>query len=414
MAATLLAVELLLFEWRPRSFIPVAIAATVAGVLRGSILGHAPIFPVPLHGHLGLAPVALSFAVGTVSGLGSIGLTALVYGFEDLFHKLPVHWMWWPVLGGLAVGLGGWFEPRALGVGYASIHGLLQGQDLGGALGRLFLIKGLIWSLSLGSGTSGGVLAPLLILGGTLGALEARVLPVHDAGLWAMVGMASMMGGTMRSPLTAIVFALELTHDASALPALLAGCVAAHAVTVLFLRRSILTEKLARRGYHLSREYGVDPMQLARVGEIMDPHLAVIPPDMTVSELSARVSGGDAELSRHHALPIADGSGALLGIITRGDMVRALGRPGGAALAVLEAGTRKPATAFPDETLDEAAGKMLLRGVGRLLVVRRNDPSKVIGYLGRSALLASRLRGMDEERVREGMWSVAFPFRKAR
>ncbi|MEO8191936.1 MAG: chloride channel protein, partial [Acidobacteriota bacterium] len=204
-AAVLLAVELLLFEWKPRSFIPVAVASTVAGALRVPLLGAGPVFPVHAHDVLPIAVLAASVGVGVVAGLASGVLTRLVYFFEDAFQKLPVHWMWWPILGGLAIGLGGLLDPRALGVGYESIQGLLAGRILGGSAVLLLAVKAVIWSVALGSGTSGGVLAPLLMMGGALGALEAPLLPGGDTGLWAMLSMAAMMGGTMRSPLTAIV-----------------------------------------------------------------------------------------------------------------------------------------------------------------------------------------------------------------
>ena len=222
-AATLLAVELLLFEWRPRSFIPVAVASVVAALLRVPLLGSGPIFPVHPHPVLGAGVILWAVLIGVLAGLGSGLLTALVYFCEDLFLKLPIHWMWWPALGAVVVGLGGWLDPRVLGVGYYLIDGLLNGRLLGGAIVSLLCLKALVWSVSLGSGTSGGVLAPLLIIGGALGGLVGQWLPAGDPGLWAMVAMAGMMGGTMRSPLTGMFFMLELTADISALPALLAA-----------------------------------------------------------------------------------------------------------------------------------------------------------------------------------------------
>ncbi|HXT22756.1 MAG TPA: chloride channel protein, partial [Thermoanaerobaculia bacterium] len=301
MAAVLLAVELLLFEWKPRSFVPVAVASVVASIVRVPLLGNGPIFPVLAHGVVGAEVLGFAVIVGVVAGLASGALTALVYACEDLFAKLPVHWMWWPILGGLAVGLGGLFDPRVLGVGYESIQALLSGHLVGGSAASL-LLKAVVWAIALGSGTSGGVLAPLLIMGGGLGALESSLLPVGDAGLWATVSMAAMMAGTMRSPLTGILFAVELTHDWNTLPALLVGAVAAHTATVLLLRRSILTEKLARRGHHLVREYSVDPFDVHRIGEVMDRDPPRVPATMTVSELARRIAGGDAlgELAHRH------------------------------------------------------------------------------------------------------------------
>ena len=251
--------------------------SVVAALLRVPLLGEGPIFPIHPHAALGAGVILWAVAVGIMAGFGSGLLTVLVYFCEDLFLKLPLHWMWWPALGALFVGLGGWFDPRVLGVGYDLIDGLLNGRILGLALVSLLLLKTLVWSVSLGSGTSGGVLAPLLIIGGALGGFVGQWLPVGDPGLWAMVAMAGMMGGTMRSPLTGMFFMLELTADFNALPALLCGSVAALAVTVLLMRRSILTEKLARRGQHIAREYSVDLFELMRVADVMDRHFILLP-----------------------------------------------------------------------------------------------------------------------------------------
>jgi CBS domain-containing protein len=244
----------------------------------------------------------------------------------------------------------------------------------------------------------------LLIMGGALGAVEARWLSLGDPGLWAMVGMAAMMGGTMRSPLTAMIFALELTHGFNVLPALLVGCVAAHAVTVLLMRRSILTEKVARRGYHLTREYSVDPFTLVRVGEIMDEDLLTIPATMKVAELSTRIAQGDPTVTRHQAIPIVDEQDQLVGIITRGDVLRALGRDPSGTATVLEAGSAQLLVTYPDQLVDDALTTMLRNSVGRLLVVRRENPLQLVGYLGRATILAARLRRLDEEQLREPGW----------
>src|SRR6185437_13619960 len=313
-AAVLLAVELLLFEWKPRSFIPVAIAAATAGALRIPLMGGGPIFPVTPHAELGSEGLMLALIVGIVAGLASGVLTTLVYAFEDLFERLPIHWMWWPAIGGLFVGLGGYIDPRVLGVGYDTIHSLLRGEVFGPLVAGLLIGKALVWSISLGSGTSGGVLAPLLIMGGALGAIEARWIPMGDPGMWAMISMAAMMGGTMRSPLTAMVFTLELTHDLNLLPGLLVACIAAHALTVLALRRSILTEKVARRGFHINREYVVDPLMGLRVSEAMDREAPAIPAGMKVSDFSDRIANRDPRLSRRQGTIIVDDAGALAGI----------------------------------------------------------------------------------------------------
>ncbi len=402
-AAVLLAVELLLFEWRPRSFIPVALASAMAAVVRVPLMGSGPIFPVVPHEPLGAEGLALAFVVGISAGLASGLLTTIVYACEDVFGRLPIHWMWWPAIGGLFVGIGGWLDPRVLGVGYETIHSLLRGDLIGAAVIGLLIGKSLVWSISLGSGTSGGVLAPLLIMGGALGAFEARWLPIGDVGLWSMIGMAAMMGGTMRSPLTAMVFTLELTHDLNVLPGLLVACIAAHAVTVLLLRRSILTEKVARRGYHVTREYSVDPLESFRVAEVMDEKPPIIHASMKVSELSDRIARHDPDLIKRQGTLIVDNENHLVGIITRGDVVRSLEQsPDGTT--VLEAGTRNLVVTYPDEILHTAITRMVRNDIGRLPVVERENPRRVLGYLGRSSVMTARLRRLEEEHDREVGW----------
>lgn len=404
-AAVLLAVELLLFEWKPRSLIPVAVASIVASILRVTLLGAGPMFPVAPHDVMGTGELVAALVVGLIVGFGSCLLTGLVYAFEDLFQKLPIHWMWWPALGALVVGIGGLIDPRVLGVGYDTIHTLMQGQLVGPLLIGLLIAKALVWSVALGSGTSGGVLAPLLIIGGALGALLGQWLPTGDSGLWAMIGMGAIMGGTMRSPFTGVVFTLELTHDFNILPALFIGSVAALGVTVLVLRRSILTEKLARRGHHIAREYSVDLFELMRVGEVMDRQAPTIPAEMTVGELSERIAQGDPNISRRQGTLILGEDQKLAAIITRGDVLRAIEAYPAGNISVLEAGESRLVVTYPDESLHEAVAKMLKHDIGRLPVVKRDEPDRVGGYLGRADILGARMRHHEEEEVRsQGPW----------
>ncbi|HEY3280331.1 MAG TPA: chloride channel protein [Gemmatimonadales bacterium] len=415
LAAVLLAVELLLFEWKPRSFIPVACAAVVAGALRVPLLGPGPIFAMTAHEAPVWSGLAAALAIGLAAGLGSGLLTQLVYGCEDLFSKLSTHWMWWPLLGGAAIGLGGLISPRALGIGFDTIGDLLAGRLVGGILLGLLVTKALIWAIALGSGTSGGVLAPLLLMGGALGALEAHWLPGAQAGLWAGISMGAMMGGTMRSPLTAIVFMLELTHDIALLPGLLVACVAAHAVTVLLMRRSILTEKVARRGHHVTREYSVSPLHLQRVAEVMETDVPVIPADLPVDGFFQRLADQDAVLGRRQDWPIVDDAGRLVGVITRGDLVRALDREESEEETLLDVASGGLVVAYPDELLEEATAKMLEHDIGRLPVVRRDDPTRLVGFLGRAGVMAVLLHATREERVRDPGWlSARLQFLRAR
>ncbi|HVH08934.1 MAG TPA: chloride channel protein [Gemmatimonadales bacterium] len=402
-AAVLLAVELLLFEWKPRSFIPVACAAAVASGLRVPLLGAGPIFPVLPHAALPLGALGAALGLGLAAGFGSGLLTRLVYACEDLFGKLPLHWMWWPTIGGAVVGLGGLLYPRALGVGYDTIADLLSGRLVGAALLGLLVTKAVIWAVALGSGTSGGVLAPLLIMGGALGALEARWVP-GDSALWAAVSMGAMMGGTMRSPFTAIVFMLELTHDVAVLPSLLVACVAADAVTVLLMKRSILTEKVARRGHHVMREYTVSSLHQLRVAEVMERNVPVVPASLPVDTLCLQLARFDPVLARHTAWPLVDDAGRLVGIITRGDLVRALEEPDSDGRSVLDAGTAKLIVTYEDELLEPAAQKMVEHDIGRLPVVSRDDPGRLVGYLGRTGVMVASLQGAMDDRHREEGW----------
>ncbi|MGZ4972489.1 MAG: chloride channel protein [Limisphaerales bacterium] len=400
-AAILLAVELLLFEWKPRSFIPVALASIVASQMRVPLLGMGPIFATAPHGFIGSQGLCIALVVGLAAGFGSCLLTSIVYFFEDLFQKLPIHWMWWPAIGALLVGIGGYFEPRVLGVGYDTISGLIHGNLIGATLVALLILKALVWSIALGSGTSGGVLAPLLIMGGGIGALTSQGIMAADTGLWALVGMAAMMGGTMRSPLTGMVFALELTGDLNALPALLVGCVTAMTITILLMRRSILTEKLARRGQHIAREYSVDPFELMRVGDVMEKDPPTVTAGMSVNELSNRIAKGDPAVCRRQAVLIVNETGELAGIITRGDIMRHLQNDRCGEIKVSDAGQKQMVVAHADEPLHSAVAKMLTNDIGRLPVVERENTKRIVGYLGRADILAARLRGHEEEEIRE-------------
>jgi len=400
-AATLLAVELLLFEWRPRSFVPVATACVVAWLLRIPLLGAGPIFPITAHAPLDWKAILIACGVGVAAGFGSSLLTALVYWCEDAFLRLPIHWMWWPAIGAVFVGIAGWIDPRVLGVGYELIHGMLRGEILGATLIGLMVGKSLVWAIALGSGTSGGVLAPLLIIGGALGAGLGQFTHALDPSLSAAVGMAAIMGGTMRSPLTGIFFLLELTHDLNALPALLCGSVAALAVTVLLLRRSILTEKLARRGQHIAREYSVDLFELMRVQDVMDKDVPLIPAYTPLARFSARVASGDPLICTRQGTLLGNENGELVGIITRGDVVRAFERSRDLSVTVLDAGSSKLIVAYGDETLHDAMARMLRHNIGRLPVVDRTNAKRVIGYLGRASILGARERYHREEEQRE-------------
>ena len=410
-ASVLIAVELLLFEWKPRSFIPVSAAAAVAAGLRVPLIGQGPVFPVTLHPTASPAALGMALVVGLVAGFASGGLTWLVYTYEDLFGKLRFHWMWWPALGGIAIGVGGLLYPRALGVGYDTAHDLLAGRLIGAALLGLLITKALIWSISLGSGTSGGVLAPLLIMGGSLGALEASW--THgDPGVAAAISMGAMLGGTMRSPFTATVFMLELTHDVGLFPAMFVGCVAADAVTVLLMKRSILTEKVARHGHHVMREYQVSPVHQRRVEDVMEREVPTVPASLPFDTVFRQIADLDPLLARRHAWLIVDAAGRLAGVITRGDLIRELDH-GDGRRSVLDAGTKHPVVTHPDAMLEQAMELMLQHDIGGLPVVSREDPRRLVGYLGRTDILSAWQQAWREDQVREAGW-LSEPLRALR
>lgn len=399
-ASVLLAVELLLFEWKPRSFIPVVVSSIVAAILRIPLLGNGPVFPVAPHEIVGAGSFGGALIIGLLVGLGSVLVTALVYGCEDVLERLPIHWMWWPACGAVIVGVGGVIDPRVLGVGYDSIHGLMMARIVGMSLLSLLVLKAIVWAVALGSGTSGGVLAPLLIMGGAMGAWLGHWLPWGDPGLWAMAGMAAMMAGMMNIPITATIFVLELSHDLNLLPVLLISAAASFAVAVLTSRRSILTAKLARRGQHVSREYEVDLLDLTRVGDVMETDIPRVTKHTTIAELS-KLTLGRTAVSRHQGIIIVDDESRLAGIITRGDVMRALQRDPEGRSTVLECGCTDVLVAHPDELLSDALRLMLRYDVGRLPVVSRDQPSHVVGYLGRSSILRAHSKGVQNDEQRE-------------
>jgi CIC family chloride channel protein len=407
-AAVLLAVELLLFEWKPRSLVPVALASAVAAVTRRFLLGFGPLFPVPEH-PLFIGPKALlgCALVGLLAGVLSALLTVSVYAAEDAFQRLKIHWMWWPAIGGLAIGLGGLIFPEALGVGYDTIGSLLQGSVTTRVILGVLLVKWFIWAVSLGSGTSGGVLAPLLMMGGALGGLEAMFLPNEGAGFWPLISMGATLGGTMRSPFTSIVFAFELTHDANVFLPLLVGSVIAHAFTVLTLRRSILTEKVARRGYHLSREYAVDPLEILFVREVMRTNVVALPAEAKVGEIlnSLRVN----HPQKQRLLPVVDADGKLVGVLTRGDIRERIEQEGDAILERPIGDLVRTSTVEtnPDEILRVVVYRMAEKAVTRLPVVEPFN-RKFLGLISLDDLLKARARHLEEERRRERTLKLRF------
>jgi H+/Cl- antiporter ClcA/predicted transcriptional regulator len=410
LSAILLAVELLLFEWKPRSLIPVALASATAGAARRYLIGLGPLFPTPAHSVL-IGPGGLMGCVvcGLLAGALSALLTGAVYAAEDAFAKLPIHWMWWPAIGGLVIGLGGMIFPQALGVGYDTIGLLLQGNGAIGLLLGILLVKSTIWAVSLGSGTSGGVLAPLLMMGGALGGLEALFLPAAGPGFWPLVSTGAILAGTMRSPFTGIVFAVELTHDVNMILPLLVAAIIAHTFTVLVLKRSILTEKVARRGFHLSREYSVDPLEVLFVREVMRTRIIAFEGSGTLDDAQRMLKNGHPSRGQH-LYPVIDTDRRLCGVITRKDLAKLTED----RTLMSDVARRDPISAVADESLRTVVYRMAETGFTRMPVVDSSEERRIVGMISLDDLLHARARNHSEERSRERVLRIRLPFRGAR
>ncbi|MGZ4811222.1 MAG: chloride channel protein [Terriglobales bacterium] len=411
-AAVVLAIELLLFEFKSRSFIPLVIAATIATSVHIELMGPGQMFKVSAV-DFGL-PAALPWYVvlGVLCGLAAVGFSKLLYWVEDQFERLPLDDMWWPAIGALGLGIIGYFVPRVLGVGYDTITAILNNQLLLKTLLLVMVFKALALVISLGSGTSGGLLAPMFMSSAAMGGAFALGLNyglgTHLApGAFALVAMGAVFGAASRATFTFIIFAFEITRDYNSVLPLMLVCVIADGIAMFFTQTSIMTEKLARRGLHIHQDYEPDVLQSVPVSETMSTDISTIPETLTVAELARRLASNDPHL-RHYAWPVVDADAKLKGIITRGDVLRALEQDPAGAMTVLEAGSKTLIVTYPDELLYTAAEKMLHNRVGRLLVVSRTDPTHMVGYLGRSGIMAARLKRLEEEHVREPGWIKRF------
>ncbi len=418
-AAVLLAVELLLFEYRSRSVIPVALAASVATAVRWAFVGSAPVFAMPDVAALTPTALAVYTAIGALIGLLSVGVTRAVYAIEDAFETLPIHWMWWPALGAVVVGVVGWFEPRTLGVGYVLIEQILAGDLVGWGLLALVVLKFVSWSIYLGSGTSGGTLAPLFIIGGGIGALlgglAAGALPAASvsAGLAGLVGMAAVFAGASHAFLASVVFAFEATQQPMGLLPLLAGSAAAYLVSQLLMRNSIMTEKLSRRGTDVRTDFGADVLTQVAVRDAASRDAVTLAADDTLASVRAWIAGGG---TTHHGFPVIDTDGALVGVVTHRDLLDPSADP---ASRVGDLVSRPPAVVYETSSLREAADHMVRERVGRLVVVRRDAPTAVAGMLTRSDLLRAHGPRLDaatetEPTLRRARLRAARRFRSSR
>ncbi len=414
-AGVILAIELLLFEFKARSFIPLVVASTLATAVHMQLLGAGPMFTVTTM-DFGV-PSALPFylVLGVICGLAAVGFSKLLYWTEDLFEKLPIDQLWWPAIGALGLGIIGYFVPRVLGVGYDTISDILNANLALKVLIVVMLAKAVALVISLGSGTSGGLLAPMFMSSAALGGVfamgmnEAFPAAHLSAGAFALVAMGAVFGAASRAAFSFIVFAFEITRDYnSVLPLMLVTVIADGVAILLMPKASIMTEKLVRRGLRIHQDYEADVLQQMVVSETMDREAPTLPAEMPVRELAERIARHEPEVSRHQGMLLMDAESRLLGIITRGDVLRSLDEDPSGVMPLLEAGSRKVIVTYPDETLHEAAAKMLRNNIGRLPVVDRKDPQHVVGYLGRPGIMAARLHRLDEEHVREPGWVKRF------
>jgi H+/Cl- antiporter ClcA len=414
-AGVILAIELLLFEFKARSFIPLVVASTLATAVHMQVLGAGPMFTVTAM-DFGV-PSALPFylLLGVICGLAAVGFSKLLYWTEDLFEKLPIDQLWWPAIGALGLGIIGYFVPRVLGVGYDTISDILNANLALRVLIVVMLAKAVALVISLGSGTSGGLLAPMFMSSAALGGVfaigmnEAFPAAHLSAGAFALVAMGAVFGAASRAAFSFIVFAFEITRDYnSVLPLMLVSVIADGVAILLMPKASIMTEKLVRRGLRIHQDYEADVLQQMVVSETMDREAPVLPAGIPVRELAERIARHEAEVSRHQGMLLMDADQKLVGIITRGDILRSLDEDPSGAMSLLEAGSRTVIVTYPDETLHEAAAKMLRNNIGRLPVVDRKDPQHVVGYLGRPGIMAARLHRLHEEHVREPGWVNRF------
>ena len=416
-AGVILAIELLLFEFKARSFIPLVIASTLATAVHMQLLGGGPMFTVaPMD--FGV-PRALPFYIllGLVCGIAAVGFSKLLYWTEDQFEKLPIDDLWWPAIGALGLGIIGYFVPRVLGVGYDTISDILNANLAWKLLLIVMIAKAIALVVSLGSGTSGGLLAPMFMSSAAMGGVFAlgidRIYPAANlsAGAFALVAMGAVFGAASRATFTFIIFAFEITRDYnSVLPLMLVSVIADGLAMLLMPKASIMTEKLRRRGLRIHQDYEADVMHQVAVSETMDRdnNIPKVIADLKIGELADRIARRDPEVSQHQGMLVLDRDGRLEGVITRGDIMRALDKDPSGAMSVLDAGTREVIVTYPDELLHDAAAKMLRYNIGRLPVVDRGDQRQVVGYLGRPGIMAARLRGLDDEHLREPGWIKRF------
>ena len=409
LAAVVLAIELLLFEFSTRAFIPLVVAASVAGGVHAGLFGSGPLFAVPAHDYAGLGRLPLYVVLGLGCGLLGVVMSKGLFLVERAFRRLPVEEFWHPVIGAVGFSLVGLVVPRALGVGYDAISDALLGRLALGSLVVLGLAKLVAWWVALASGTSGGTLAPILLVGASFGGLVGHAANAVAPGLhaspgaFALVAMAATFGAATRATFTAIVFVFELTGDYKVILPLMLATVVADLVASGLMTESLMTEKLARRGLTVRGDYEVDVMRTTSVAEIMTTDVRTLRPGATLGDARACFAA-----TGHGAYPLVDASGACVGIVTRGDLLRRAHDDDDAPISA--AATADPVTVAPGDLALDALHRILGDDVEHLPVVA---DGRLVGICTRTDLLRTRLAQLELERSQPG-WRLPTRRRSAR
>jgi H+/Cl- antiporter ClcA len=413
MSAILLAVEILLFEWKPRSLVPVAIACVTAGAVRRLLLGpQSLLHMIPTGAPIYHSAMLGALVLGIIAAFVAAGLSKSVHFFETLFEHLPIHWMWWPAIGGVVVGLCGYIFPRSLGVGYSVIQQMISGDSGWKLLAGILIIKSISWVFSLGSNTAGGILAPLLMIGGALGAALGHLMPVMSTGAWVLVGMCAVLAAAIGAPLTSAMLALELTHNGGLMLPVLLACVAAYAVGVLVMPRSMLTENLSRKGLHLSREFGADPLEAILVSQAMHTSVFALPENATRRDAAdwlrkMEERGSEAWAHWQRLFPLVDTEGRLTGTLTRAQLIAAA-RKEDLSVPLAQDANRNPRTVSPVTTLRSCAMSMAESKLTSYPVVSADG--KLLGLMTITDLLKGRSEEAHRETDRERVLRLRWPF----
>jgi H+/Cl- antiporter ClcA len=397
LAAVVLAIELLLFEFSVRAFVPLVVATAIAGGMHSALFGDGPLFQVPDHDFAGLDVLPAFVLLGVACGALAIVISRGLFVVEDLYRRLPISEFWHPAIGAVGFATVGLFVPRALGVGYDAIGDVLDARLAVGAVAALAAGKLLAWWLALGSGTSGGTLAPILLISASFGTVVGsglnNVLPGPDVelGAFAIVAMAATFGAATQATFTAMVFVFELTRDYDVILPLMLATVIADLVYSAVNDDSLMTEKLRRRGLHVGRHYAVDPFTSARVGDIMTTAVAVLPATATIGDARARFAAGG-----HGAYPILD-NGRLVGIVTRGDVLR---NDCDDAERLLDHASSQVVSVQPAARAQTVLRIMLDEAIEHVPVV---DDAALVGICTRTDLLKVRRRQFELERPQAGL-----------